>query len=221
MDAVKIVLEYFESFIRRTLLPSSSFIMFYMLYDFYLNDKSLLNFLDKEHTSVITVMLIMLLLGLSYLLSILHQLVYDNLLKNNYNAYLGRKKENLQLNTLRSEIIKKLNISDTYNDYYLYQILGQKKEGSEVNIDTKRYVDETKAIGIFFISLIIVLIFTIVKISSNSTFMDCVTSCIIAILVISIVYFIGRDLIISKYRSRAIRLYINYLECSNPSPSAT
>ncbi len=212
MDAVKIVLEYFESFIRRTLLPSSSFIMFYMLYDFYLNDKSLLNFLDKEHTSVIIGMLIMLLIGLSYLLSILHQLVYDNLLKNNYNAYLGRKKENLQLNTLRSKIIKKLNISDIYNDYYLYQILGQKKEGSEVNIDTKRYVDETKTIGIFFISLIIVLIFTIVKISSNSTFMDCVTSCIITILVISIVYFIGRDLIISKYRSRAIRLYINYLD---------
>ena len=105
-------------------------------------------------------------------------------------------------------------------DNLLYQILGKKAQKKGKNLQTTRYVDDAKSIGIFFISLMIILIIITLNIitSNDHTNISTILKVFsIGSLFLSLyyIYYLGQELIRSKYRSRAIRIYTNYLEEEN------
>jgi len=75
----------------------------------------------------------------------------------------------------------------------LYQILGGKEKVSE------RYATDAKEIGVTFMSILIFILWVSLYVS------------ILYILLTPLIFFIGRELVKSKYRSRAFRIYFNYL----------
>lgn len=91
----------------------------------------------------------MIFVGLSYFLSILQQALFDNSLKGNFS-------DDNEFAKLRGDVIQKLKKRESLSskedgffvDYTLYQLLRK-------TVDTKSYVDDAKAIGIFAISLMI------------------------------------------------------------------
>ena len=44
MEEMKIIIEKFEIFLKRSVLPSTSFMLFFLLYDILFNQKVLLTF---------------------------------------------------------------------------------------------------------------------------------------------------------------------------------
>lgn len=227
MKAIEKLIDLFKDFIKRSVIPTLSFAFILVIeYFFFTKEinsslesilKTLKEFKGIEilNNDLYTIIIIIIWIGLSYTLTILHQLFYDNLLKKNFNFIC--KKHSYILNEYRKRVVKKLkkdeiefkDFSDNFfNDNLLYQIIGKK-----ITIDTKRYVDEVKSSGIFFISLSLSLIF--IAIISNSTL-----SAFIYIGLSILNYYIGFEYIKSKYRSRAIRIYTNYLigDKSTPKP---
>jgi len=214
MDSIKIIIERFESFIKRSLMPSASFLMLYMVFDILCNNSKFLDFLNNEaHSTLLLIVLFIVFSGLSTLLTILHQFFYDNRLKENFDGNTFFNSENEALGEMRKKVMRILKIEKS-NDYLLYQIIGKKMKNLKKDINTGRYIDDIKTIGIFFISFIIVLSVSIlhyIYTTENSIFLEVV---IFISLVISIylIYHLGKELIKSKYRSRAIRIYTNYLD---------
>ena len=90
------------------------------------------------------------------------------------------------------------------SDYFLYQVIGRKLAFIKPETKTTRYMDEIKSAGIIFLSIIITIF--VVMITYHS-FMNV----IIELLLIGLIFIFSFDYIKSKYRSRAIRIYINYL----------
>jgi len=216
MDGLKIAIEKFETFIKRALMPSSSFLMMFILFDIYGNNKALLNFLEKEHHTVMIATIFIIFAGLSTLLTILHQFLYDNRIKENYYAMFLFKNENKELKNLRNRVINKLAKEDNelkeegLTDYLLYQILGKKAHDKGGNLGTTRYVDDVKTIGIFFVSLLIVLLISITKYIIVHKALFSLLS-ILAVIGALFAFLLGKELILSKYRSRAVRIYTNFL----------
>lgn len=233
MEAIKEIIKLFENFIKRAVMPSVSFgfifcVEYLVLKYVYSGEITNLNKLQVLINSFklndLTILLsVIILIGLSYLLSILHQLSFDNFIKKNYDGLISSK-ENDTLNTLRTNVIKKvekdLTIENiTYNDFFLYQIVGRKLAYFSKSSSTSRYVDDTKSMGIFFISFLLTNIFF-----TSLLFNKLSLIIVIIILVISaIAYFIGFQSIKAKYRTRAIRMYVNYLigEKSKESTNST
>ena len=198
----------FELFIKRAILPSSTLLVIYLvvgavfynqnyIYDFYTT--------YKPDQWIIIVIICVLILGLNYLLKIMSQLVFDNWIKSNYDSLIYLK-ETEALQFLRNKVIDKLNSTTTddpkkYTDYILYQYT-QKITG----YDTKRYVTDSKEASITFVSL--GLVGTIGFSLSNIGIIYIILSVIIFL---GSIWFIGFEYIKSKYRSRAFRLYVNYL----------
>lgn len=209
----KLLFKLFEDFIKRSVVPSISFgFIFFVEYFIF---KEIYKIKIEEVNKLIPVInlnnltilfLIILVIGFSYFLSILHQLLFDNYIKKNYNGWFSTY-ENDQLKVLREKVINKLKVKlifiDTkYSDYILYQAIGRELSYFRKPTSTTRYVDDTKAIGIFFISIMVTnIIFTIIGLLHIS----------ICILIIVISYIIAYFAIKAKYRSRALRIYINYL----------
>ena len=194
MDAI---VKSFETFIKRSLLPSSSFLLFLILYDYFLNDEELLDLLRCVNSMMMIVVVFMLFIGLSTILSIIHQAIYDNFLKENFDGLCKKYPDNLFLKILRKDVQEALDYPDS-TDYMLYHKIRTTLEKDD--IDASRYVDGTKAIGITFVSMMIMLIVTI-----------CTHKSILCFIALFPIYFIGRELIKSKYRSRAIFIYSIYL----------
>jgi len=207
MEEMKIIIEKFEIFLKRSVLPSTSFMLFFLLYDILFNQKSFINFLNNpEHSQFTIGLFILAFIGLTNLLSILHQAIYDNHLKNNFNATFIWKNENTKLDALRKEVNMKLNKNE--NDYMLYKNIAK-------NMETRDYVNQAKSFGIMFVSLMTVsaigFISFLVETSVVLSFVNILISFVLLIL-ITTQYYIGRELVKSRYRSRAIKIYTNYLK---------
>jgi len=215
MDGLKLAIEKFETFIKRSLMPSSSFLMMFILFDIYSHEKNppFLTFLKEEHHSLMLITLFIAFAGFSTLLTILHQFVYDNWIKANYTPLRLFRSETKDLEELRGKVIEKLikedrqRANEHLTDYRLYQIIG-----GEFN--TKRYVDDVKTIGIFFVSLLIIIIMSISKHIAHTKSLFELNNFfwfIGGIFLLYLFYQLGKELILSKYRSRAIRIYTNFL----------
>jgi len=220
MNNFKIIIESLETFIKRSLMPSSSFLMMLILFDIYGNNNTLINFLKEEHHTVMITIIFIIFAGISILLTILHQFIYDNWIKTNYNPIYLFKSEKEALETLRDSVIKKLKTEDSeitqekLTDYLLYQILGRKAKNKGKDLNTTRYVDDIKTIGIFFISLLIIIIISTFKYLANEEIIFTLNNTFIIIgvtIALFLSYTLGKELILSKYRSRAIRIYNNFL----------
>jgi len=202
MEEIKVMVERFEDFLKRSVLPSASFILFLLIFDMILNQNQIISFLDKQHSNLTIGLFILAFIGLTNLLSMLQQGFYDNRLKGNFNATLFWKSENKELDTLREQVNKKL--EHNKQDYDLYQILGKDMDIS------KRYVNEAKSFGIMFVSLMMVTFIYICSLFTLNEFLF--LNFIVAIIFLSISYIIGLDLVKSRYRSRAKRIYLTCLE---------
>jgi len=214
MEAIKEVIVMLQDFIKRALVPSVSFgFIFIVEYIFFKNkiDCKVIEWVDEiidfiEFDVITTIIFVVSFVGLSYFLSILNQLIYDNFLKKNFNVFPFY--DDKLLSSLRIKVIEKLqhklefidkentDCSIYKTDYFLYQAVGRELMYAEKSTKTFRYVDDAKSIGIFFTSLIIVNLLVL-----NWWYLWIVFP----------IYFIGYLAIKSKYRSRAIRIYINYL----------
>jgi len=218
------LVKQFESFLKRSMLPASFLLL--LLFAFSLKDEKIntffknFNLFSKANEKLYLTILIglILLISLSYILSIFTQYIFDNRMKKNFNSILFYKNENETLNILRKKTISKLQKENSefkelnYTDYLLYQIIGRKLQFLKYPTSTKRYIDEIKSAGSIFISILIsLLIFTIIHSLDNCYML------FLGFLVMGIIYFIAIEYLLLKYRSRAIRIYINYLIGDNKS----
>lgn len=208
MDKFSEVILQFEGFIKRSILPSSSFVFFLLLYDILINQQSIIQFFDKAHTTVTISLFILAFIGFSNLLSLLQQGIYDNRLKDNFDTIYFWKEENHKLQDLREKVKAKLDTTDT-TDYILYKNIAKGEK-------TKQYVDQAKSMGILFISLMLITLLIIFSLFYHIVFIECsylflVMNSILIFLVI-IEYLIGKEFVISRYRSRAIQIYTNNLQ---------
>lgn len=189
--------------------------MFLSIYDVLCNNKAILNFINAADGVLIIITFFMIFIGMSNLLTILHQFIYDNNIKENYNAHYLFKRENEELESLRKRVVNTLPKRD-YTDYLLYQVIGKKMQELGKPIDTKRYIDEIKSIGIVFISFFIFILMVathLVKtLKDDIRLIEGSAIYLGAFLMIICLYLLGRELILSKYRSRATRIYTNYLD---------
>ena len=205
MEEIKVIVEKFEHFIKRSVLPSASFMLFFLLYDVLFNNKLVINFLDKEHSQLTIGLIILAFIGLTNLLSILQQAIYDNRLKSNFNGSVPWKNENIKLNELREKVNTQLGKNE--NDYMLYKIIGK-------DMDTREYVNQSKSFGIMFVSLMMVssigFITSLGQLTENINISTIFISFLILIF-IALMWYIGGELVKSRYRSRAIKIYTNYL----------
>lgn len=153
--------------------------------------------------------ILIIILSTNYILKFLGQILFDNFIKVKFDSILPFcKKEQEDFLALRKKVIDKLSIEydkifDDFkdNDQILYQIMGNILP----NIATQRYVSDAKEAGIIVISAMLSLLW-------YGWLNDCL---IIAIVISFIIYLIGFFFIKAKYRSRAYRLYINYLLMEN------
>ncbi|MDD4950856.1 hypothetical protein [Sulfuricurvum sp.] len=204
-EIVKLIFERFEGFIKRAVLPSVTFLFFYIvLYMFFgsLYDTAMtsVEVFPKFPKDMELYGYGILFIGLSYFLSILQQAVFDNFIKGNYS--IAQDFQDLR-NKVKKKLREEKDIPDENDafltDYILYQILGKSQK-------TERYVDETKAIGITILSLMINCILTGILLHEAFSYW---AFCFLAL---SILFLrLGIYLIKKKYESRAIRLYVNYL----------
>jgi len=205
-NTISTILKMFESFFKRAILPSFMLLSFLWILQIY-NEK--INILPNIITDNY-ILLFILSIVLSFIMSILTQSVFDNNLKNNFNGKFFYKSENNTLNLLRKKVIEKFTqenivFSDMeYNDYFLYQVIGRELAFIKPETKITRYMDEIKSAGIVFLSIGITSLIFMVKEPS-------IIKIIIGLAVIGFVSIFSFDYIKAKYRSRAIRMYINYL----------
>jgi len=206
MAEIKEIVEKFEDFIKRSVLPSASFMLFFLLYDVLFNEQLAITFLNnKEHSNLTIGLIILAFIGLTNLLSILQQAIYDNRLKSNFDGLFPWKNENSKLSELREKVNSQLNKNE--NDYMLYKIIGK-------GMETREYVNQSKSFGIMFVSLMMVgligFISSIVKFNKDMNISN-ISHSFFILIVITVVWYMGRELVKSRYRSRAIKIYTNYL----------
>lgn len=210
---IETVFKSFESFIKRALVPSSTFLLvaasLYLIFGCFYDGKYIewLNTLPKLEWYVY----LMIFVGLSYVLAILQQATIDNFIKGNYS-------EDTELMNLRNKVItliketskfEKSQIDESmFTDYFLYQIVGTCQES------IKSYADEAKAIGILTISLIINLFITSCLIGKglvNTCFESFILTLVVCSFICGLVWCLGFYLTKQRYKARAIRIYTNYL----------
>lgn len=227
MEWIDKLLDKFESFFKRAFLPSMAFYFFFILFIYLFKDafleKITLIINEKNFIWIFIVFSI----GLSYFLNMLHQLIFDNNIKKNYETKCFWTEENKVLRSLRQNVIKEIknnekfkNIDFDFNDYLLYQIILINKD---MDIDTKRYVDEAKTYGIIFLSFILssvvflILIRDYLKIDEKWI----VPICFYTLWGVICVFILICDAIKAKYRSRAIKIYLKYLSSLNDKNRGT
>lgn len=170
------------------------------------------NLLSGHATLASAFVLIFLVIGLSYTLAALNEIVYDNTLRENFDPLVKRLPHNRtvaeNLTALRGDVVIKLkdevpNVDlEEKTDFFLYEIVG-----GIVKTDTRGYVDVAKAVGTVFVSVILV---GLVELVNYWTQIGLFPKVVMAPAILA-VYFLGREAVCTQYRSRAIRLYINYL----------
>ena len=227
MKVIEILLKQFESFIKRAFMPSISFVFIFTVIGIIsIRIFSSKNVPLKFDIGTIDInsntwyFLLIFMIGLSFFLSILTQVIYDNLLKWNFDLFCYPSKKSL-LYKYRILVIMKLKVEENYpfklivkdsnytfkkihnkefTDNNLYQVIGRKLSYYTNNTNTTRYVDDAKSMGIFFISIILSLLIW-------AYIYDYWLYNLYAV----IIGLIGYEIIKAKYRSRALRMYVNYL----------
>ena len=215
MQALEQLFSLFEQFIKRSLVPASAFFAFFLFFDLItgilLHQPPLSATTDiiiilttfgknAQLHYLIPIVLLTLLMGLGFLFQVMTQLFYDNWLKGNFN-FLSFPDQGLA--DLRIKVIEKLKPEleklaiNSPTDYQLYLILAPRCKQS-----LSKYVDQSKAAGI----VIICILFDLIVISKFYGYLSWWL-----IIPLVLFYFLGFSYIKSRYRSRAIRLYINYL----------
>jgi ABC-type multidrug transport system fused ATPase/permease subunit len=213
MELGKYIIEKFEIFFRRAFLPSLVLYFFILVLDLVFNKslifKSLLSYISKNKVENLSIIIfIVFSIGYSYVVSMLSQIIFDNNIKENYETHFFWTKENEILSKLREQIGEKLIRENekfnelNLNDYLIYDILIKKMEKEERR-EYQRYVDETKSYGIMYLSFLFALGLLRFKLKFDMCIM------IVSIIILAIIIC---DTIRAKYRSRAIRLYLNYLD---------
>jgi len=212
-------------------MPSAVFFLIYIIvYSsekiLFLTKESLIKDIDEVLLSLdlffklsfSVVIVVVAFLGLSYILSLLTQVIFDNNIKRKYNAntYLfWKEEENKELDLLRQKVINKIEEENKdifptellkNSDMFLYQVVGRKLQFFSKETKTNRYVDETKSAGILFVSIMLSL--CINMFIFNDIY---VWKTVLNIILIGAFFFMGREHLKSKYRSRATRIYVNYL----------
>jgi len=203
---IGIIINKFENFINRAIIPSTTFILFGFIIYLYSDIKLNFNLFDNY------LLIIILLIGISLFLNILQQIIFDNNIKNYYNTKIFWCLDNKTLDSLRKQVILKLktenNIEIQYTDYNIYLLLGKK-----FLTNAERFVNETKSIGIISISFcLFLLIFLYIQFGSGSLF--------ISLPICGFIIILSFETILAKYRSRALKLYINYLQENDISNSS-
>lgn len=215
LNRTKEVLEFiwvkFEFFLRRTILPSTT--LFTLMIGIYINhygnllDNEVLVSLQKEPWVILIFLFFIIILSTNYLLKILAQLFFDNFMKINYDTNFMYKEESRAFVKFRKKVLLKLAKDtkvnfDTTNisDFELYQVLGRVLSSYEKGTYTKRYATDAKEAGITIVSILISLLYYI--------FLE---GDMLSLVFIIPLYSIGFQYIKSKYRSRAYRMYANYL----------
>jgi|GEM_PF-2037938 len=222
---MKEFMSIFDSLLKRGLSASFVFIItliitesiFFVILDN--GDGSLTHWLitwkkifSGDDKSVSLILILLSLVGLNYILLILNEIAYENTLRENFDSWLVQTPYNRtmskNLSALREKVQEKtLNLyPDLHHitdltDYVLYEILG-----GILITNTRAYVDSAKITGLVFISLISACIVSIILHYRHIGY-----HLIWLISLIVILYFIGRELVKTHYRSRTMRLYINFL----------
>ena len=216
MQVLSDLLKMLEDFVKRAILPSTTFIAVFIVgcifllppdaivkHTWYPYLKSFLLSWNEWNYIIVLVLFI----GLSTIMSFLTQLVFDVWLRYKFSCIFT---DSETLSELRKKVVvkieneyKELKLTD-YNDWALYQIIRKSVKGS------KRYVDNTKLYGIVSISIII-------NIIMYSVYSE---SWLIALLIIP-VWLISFFIIRATYRSRAYRYYLSYLTNDIPLASNT
>ncbi len=206
------IFDKFENFIKRAFLPSFLFYVFLFFFNYsYFYKMYFKKIININDSFIIFGIFIILSIGISYIFSFLQQILIDDNLKTNFETFCIKTEDNKILIKLREMVINEMKEDKNYfklkgiienaNDYLLYRILIQNEKITGI----KNYVDEAKTYGIMFISFYLALIFNF--------FFNCNILNLILLLVFIILYFIFlRDILISRYRMRNIRLYIDYLK---------
>ena len=209
------LLKQFGGFIKRSMLPASVLLLFLSFFAY--RDEKLISNFDKLHSLsenniyLEGFIIFTLLISLSFFMAILTQLLFDNLMKEDFNPLLPiYKHESHLLNQLREKTIKQLQEENPefqdlkHTDFLLYQVIGRKLQFYSYKTDTRRYIDEIKSGGSIFIAILIAFLIELTTLESWIYIM-------LGIFLILIIFTIALEYILSKYRSRNIRMYINYI----------
>ena len=125
MDAIKAIIEHFENFLKRSILPSSSFILLLFIFDVTQNSCKGLNYFNQVNSTILVITILMVFVGLSSILTIIHQAIFDNYLKGNFEGKYIFKNENEEFIALRNKVIKTLDDGE-YTNNKLYHIIVNK-----------------------------------------------------------------------------------------------
>jgi hypothetical protein len=206
MQVLSDLLKMLEDFVKRALLPSTTFIAIFAIGSiFVLSPDTISNHVWYSYLKNIIssgnlwsyILVMVVFIGFSATMSLLTQLVFDVWLRYDFSFFSFT---NSKLRVLRDKVVEKINQDNPelklteYNDWILYQVVGKYVKGY------KRYADQTKLYGIVTISIIINIILYAIYINN-----------LYCILFIVPVWLIGLWSIIATYRSRAYRYYLNYL----------
>jgi hypothetical protein len=174
--------------------------------------------------AILITLAVLSIIGLSYGLQTLQQVAFDNWLKENFHqppwiSRLARvrgfgwldSRDSKVLLELRSKVeqrirkepeLKELKDLKGVSDYVLYEIVG----GIDPT-DTRSFVDSAKAMGIFFVSVILVLLGNALVYRHPLPWWGSLLLVTLAVLS----YCWGKEATRSLYRARALRLYVNFL----------
>lgn len=214
-DLLKWFLRRFDTFLVRTVMPQSIFLVQFLLFAYWFGyiDTVWCFIIEvgeifSEHKLYYSLLLVFLLLGTGYLFSIIQQLL-DNRLKENFSKHSSPSDE---IGLLRERVKGKLErqMSDfkgcvpvELTDYLLYQILESDIIGLKVN--TASHNDQVKIIFITGIGLVLNVWLTTLLI--GWPFLGVLCSAIGSIIILIATFNMAK----ARYRARNVRLYLNYL----------
>jgi len=222
----------FERLIRRSLAPAVTFVFVFLVVDLVSGQLTgeppplrlsywmgLFRSFVHDIEGVVGVLAVIAVLGLGFALGTVQQVLFDNTLRRDFNAwpvlwYLSS--ENGHLNRLRDQALEKLKTQEVldalgrrtveagdgterFSDWILYEILGGIYSGP-----TYSFVDSAKALGVVFSSLIVTLL-------GSAVYREELHWKIPAVALAFLFWWWGRETVKTQYRHRALRLYVNFL----------
>lgn len=248
----------FEELIRRGIAPSMTFFVVALAGDYlrYLlaGTSAWSHFaeyryqapflLDTVSDAALVLLAVLVVIGSSYALMSLQQVLFDHSLKRNFNVWPKFERWRHEdsdvraLEHLRTQVEKRIADAELApdcpgkepapkrprlglgealkpSDYVLYEIVG----GIDPT-DTRGFVDSAKAIGIVFVSFMLVLavdappVFAYLLGGHETTRVptgDRVLAFAVTALLVGVTYVLGRKATAAIYRARALRLYVNFL----------
>lgn len=234
-------LQNFEDLVKRGIAPSMTFFVLWAAAEMirgWLTGRSLVSLLVRDRLTTLrpgeilveewipflevmarspvafTILAILAIVGLSYLLAAAQQLLFDSWLHGDFTFWAGREEEVVE--ELRNRVIRRLKREpslhrfhdlglgpdDRPTDYVLYEVLG----GIDT-ISTRAYVDSAKAMGIGAASVMLLSIAYLVVFAGDLPWWGL----LLLIGLAALAFGVGLWSTCAQYRSRAIRLYVNFL----------